>query len=109
MTTQPAQRFSEIQKNTLFLLYALELRGMAGPVPGARLLKMINDNTQGFTTHRNNYNLSCRKLVMSGHLNKFRNQSLQLAFSLTDAGREKATEIYLIKTEQNTPTNNNEG
>jgi len=106
MATKPAQRFSEIQKNTLFLLYALELKGMTGPVPGARLLKMINDNTQGFTTHRNNYNLSCRKLVMSGHLKKFRNQSLQLAFSLTDAGREKATEIYLHKTEQSTLANN---
>lgn len=94
MSQQSAQRFSAIQKNTLFLLYCLELKGIKAPVPGVKLLGMINANTTGFTTHRNNYNVSCQKMVMTGHLNKFRDQSLKLAFTLTDVGREKAKEIY---------------
>lgn len=98
MTTH--QRFSAIQKNTLFLLYALELRGTTKPVPGARLLEMINNNTMSFTTHRNNYNTSCRKLAMTGYLNIYRSQNLTLAFTLTEVGRKKAAEIYEEKSKE---------
>lgn len=86
-------RVSAIQKDLLFVLFAIEARGAAGPVPGVRLLKMINASRSA-EVFPANFRASCHTLVDHGLLQKYRSESLKLAFSLTDEGRKRAEAIY---------------
>ncbi len=82
-------RLSSTQKDVLFILYAIEAGGKAEPVPGVKILEMINSARQS-GIHGTNFRTSCHTLVENGLLNKYRNASLKLAFRLTDDGRERA-------------------
>lgn len=98
-------RLSAVQKDTLFILHAIEVRGRSNPVPGVKILQMIN-SARSDAVHGNNFRKSCSTLVEHGFLSKFRSASLQLAFKLTDVGRAKASDIYLERLEEDTPINN---
>ena len=60
-------RVSAIQKDLLFVLFAIEARGAAGPVPGVRLLKMINASRSA-EVFPANFRASCHTLVDHGLL-----------------------------------------
>ncbi|EBD8899352.1 chromosome segregation protein ParM [Salmonella enterica] len=92
-------RLSSTQKDVLFILYAIEAGGKAEPVPGVKILDMINSARQS-GIHGTNFRTSCHTLVENGLLNKYRNASLKLAFRLTDDGRERAGEIYRKRLEE---------
>lgn len=85
-------RLSSTQKDVLFILYAIEAGGKAEPVPGVKILEMINSARQS-GIHGTNFRTSCHTLVENGLLNKYRNASLKLAFRLTDDGRERRRDI----------------
>lgn len=95
--TECNQRFSSIQKNTLFLLYVLEEKGHTGPVAATELLRMQNDYAATHTIHRNNFGTSCSRLVMTGHLKKFISKGLRMSYGLSELGREKARDIHKEK------------
>lgn len=86
-------RLSATQKDVLFILYAIEAGGKADPVPGVKILEMINSARQS-GIYSTNFRTSCHKLVENGLLTKYRNVSLKLAFKLTDNGRERAGEVF---------------
>ena len=82
-------RLSSTQKDVLFILYAIEAGGKAEPVPGVKILEMINSARQS-GIHGTNFRTSCHTLVENGLLNKYRNASLKLASRWTDERRERA-------------------
>ena len=86
-------RFSSTQKDILFVLYQLELRDVVQAIPATNLLEMINQSrvVDVFAT---NFRTSCHTLHRNGFLSKYRNTSLQLAFTLTERGRMKAAEYH---------------
>lgn len=87
-------RLSSTQKDILFILYAMEDKGNVSPVPGMKILEIINNgrNTDIYDT---NFRTSCHKLNANGMIEKYRSsQSLNLAWRLSDEGRAKAIEIY---------------
>ena len=86
-------RVSAIQKDLLFVLFAIEVRGGGGPVPGVKLLRMINASRSA-EVFPANFRASCHTLVHHGLLQKYRSESLMLAFSLTYEGRKRAEAIY---------------
>jgi hypothetical protein len=89
-----AMRLSSIQKDILFLLFAIEQKGNVQPVPGMTVLKMINGSRSSeiFDT---NFRVSCHKLNEHQLIEKYRSpQSLKLAWGLSETGRTKAIEIY---------------
>ena len=92
-----SMRLSAIQKDVLFVLYALEVKGQQGPVPGMKLLKLINGQRMD-EIHASNFRISCNTLVGHTLLNRYRNSSLQLAFTLTEKGREAGGKLYLQRT-----------
>ncbi|GIU51528.1 hypothetical protein TUM4438_41460 [Shewanella sairae] len=88
-------RISSVQKDILFVLYQLELRGVVKPIAATDILMMVNQsrNTEVFGT---NFRVSCHKLNEHGLVHMHRNlKSLTLSFRLTDAGREKASKLKM--------------
>lgn len=89
-----AIRISESQSNTLLALHMIEQQGKTAPVPAMRLYditcKISNKMTMPLKC---NYRKSCHKLVEHGYLNLYRNDRFEMAFSLTDQGREKGANI----------------
>ncbi|WP_283631236.1 chromosome segregation protein ParM [Shewanella baltica] len=92
-------RLSSTQKDVLFILYAIEAGGKAEPVPGIKILEMINSARQS-GIYGTNFRISCHTLVENGLLKKYRDTSLKLAFKLTEYGRKRAEEIYLKRLEE---------
>jgi DNA-binding transcriptional regulator PaaX len=87
-------RLGATQRDVLFILVALELKGRDKPFSAIELLKLINMN-KGNPIHGNNLRDGCHKLVANGLIMKFRcSSTLQLAFKLSEKGRELAKAIY---------------
>ena len=83
-------RISSIQKDILFVLYQLELRGVVKPIAATDILKML-DQSRDTAVFGTNFRVSCHKLNENGLVHMHRNlKSLKLSFRLTDLGREKA-------------------
>lgn len=86
-------RLSALQKNTLFILYVLQQRGKRDPIPGIDILAMINKGREQ-KVFPQNFRASCHTLVENQLISKFRSSSLQLAFTLAEAGEEPAEREY---------------
>lgn len=86
-------RLSATQKDTLFVLYALELGGKTDPAPAVDLLKLVNKG-RDVPVFSSNFRASCDIMKNNSLLSKYRSQSLQSAFRLTEKGRELAKAIY---------------
>ncbi|MBY0419380.1 MAG: chromosome segregation protein ParM [Pararheinheimera sp.] len=94
-----AFRLSKLQKNTLFILYALQQRGKRDPIPGVDILAMINKGRE-LKVFPPNFRASCHTLVANQLIRKYRSDSLQLAFTLTEAGQEPAEREYKERVKQ---------
>lgn len=92
-------RLSELQKNTLFILYVLQQRGKRDPIPGVDILAMINKGRE-LPVFPQNFRASCHTLVENQLIRKFRSCSLQLAFTLAEAGQEPAEREYKERVKQ---------
>lgn len=92
-------RLSATQKDVLYILFSIEARGRFDPVPGMKLLELLN-LTRSSEVHDKNFRTSCHTLVTNGLLDKYRSSTLMLAFKLTADGREKANEIYQARIEE---------
>lgn len=86
-------RLSAIQKDILFILFAIEQRGNSAPVPGTNILAMINGN-RSLEIFDTNFRASCHKLNKNDLIGKYRSASLKLAWALSESGRVKASEIF---------------
>ena len=86
-------RLSFIQKDVLFLLYAIEQKGGTKPVGSMSLLTIINDSRNSAIADKN-FRPSCHKLVDNGLLELHRGKALKLHWKLTSTGRERAEAIY---------------
>ena len=84
-------RISAVQKDTLFLLYAFELKQHA-VVRQTVLFKIIRKQVRD--VFPNNYSTSCRTLAANGLVMLERDGSQRLWLSLTEAGRNHAKVIY---------------
>jgi len=75
-------RISTIQKDILFVLYALEQKGTQAPVGGINLLLMINKSrtSELFDT---NFRTSCHTLNDNNLSDKYRSSSLKLAWVIS--------------------------
>ncbi|EHI8346934.1 chromosome segregation protein ParM [Salmonella enterica] len=90
----PSMRLSGVQKDVLFVLYGLAERQLAGPFPAMQLFSILNKGRLQPVADTN-FRRSCHTLNRHGLLSKYRdNQSLTLAFGLTEAGLEIAREVY---------------
>lgn len=90
-------RISATQKNILIALYALEKHGRIRPIPSMDLLKMINRGREAASdvpVHATNFRAGCHTMVENKLIDKFRSQSLKLAFKLTDTGRPLAERYF---------------
>ena len=92
-------RLSAIQKDVLYILFSIEARRRFDPVPGMKLLEMLN-LTRSKEINDRNFRISCHTLVTHGLLSKYRSSTLMLAFTLTTDGRDKAKEIYQARSEE---------
>lgn len=87
-------RLSSIQKDTLFILYAIEQKGFKDPIPSMKVLNMINGSRSSLIADTN-FRASCHTLNDNGMIEKFRcPTSLMLSWSLSESGRNKASEIF---------------
>ena len=86
-------RLSKIQKDILFVLFALEQNGKQEPVTGMNILSIIN-SVSAVELYDTNFRTSCHTLNSNKLLNKYRTSSLKLAWTLTEAGREFACNIF---------------
>lgn len=86
-------RLSAIQKDVLFILYAIEQKGNSLPVPSVIVLNMLNKSRTA-DVFDSNFRASCHKLNEHKMIDKYRSQSLKLAWGLSELGRNKAAEIY---------------
>lgn len=86
-------RLSAGQKNILFVLYMLEMKEIH-PVGLMKLLTLINQGRDN-EIHPNNFRTSVHTLCKNQYLNKYRDPSLKLAVTLTDQGRDHASEMYV--------------
>jgi hypothetical protein len=95
MNNQVSTRLSGVQKDILFVLYGLtERKNVDGPIPAMQLLDILNRGRFNPVADTN-FRRSCHTLTQHGLLNKYRDrQSLKLAFGLTNAGNEKAQDVY---------------
>ena len=100
-------RLSAIQKDVLFVLYAMEQKGQSGPVPGMKLFTLINGQRMA-DIHASNFRISCNTLVANALLNRYRNGSLQLAFTLTEKGRVVGGKLYQQRTAELANSTNGE-
>ncbi|MFV0262046.1 MAG: chromosome segregation protein ParM [Kluyvera sp.] len=90
-------RLSAIQKDLLFVLYALRERNPDQTViPSVRLFRMLEQNSRK-TFFATNFRTSCHTLHRHGLLSKYRNASMKLAFGLTDTGADIARDIYTAR------------
>jgi hypothetical protein len=90
-------RISATQKNTLIALYALEQHGRIRPIPSVDLLKMVNRGREAageLPAYATNFRAGCHTMVENKLIDKYRSQSLQLAFKLTDTGRPLAERYF---------------
>lgn len=85
-------RISDLQRKVLLVLCELEARGHNSPLPVMQLLRMLNA-ASGKDIYDTNLRTSLHTLHRNGLVQKYRNASLNLAFSLTDTGRRKAAAI----------------
>lgn len=85
-------RISELQRKVLLVLSALEARGHDAPLPVMQLLSLLNAAASK-DIYANNLRSSLHTLHRYGLVQKYRNPSLNLAFTLTDVGRRKAEAI----------------
>lgn len=92
-------RLSALQKDLLFVLNDLEGKGREGPIPGVKLLAIIN-SVRSQPVFATNFRTSCHTLVKNGLLIKFRSNSLQLAFCLSETGRTAGAAIYEQRLEE---------
>ncbi len=90
-------RLSRTQKEVLFILYAIEVRGNKDPVPATAILRIVNKGreTQIFPS---NFRAGLHTMVSNGLLLKYRADSLQLAFRLSEDGRNEGQYIYQERT-----------
>lgn len=87
-------RLGATQRDVLFILFVLETKGKRSPFPAVELLALIN-KSRNTPIHGNNLRDGCHKMLESGLISKYRNpHSLQLAFTLSDQGRDTARLIY---------------
>lgn len=83
-------RISSVQKDILFVLYQLELRGVDKPIAATAILMMINQS-RPIAVFGANFRASCHKLHQNGLIHMHRDlKSLTLSFRLTEFGRERA-------------------
>jgi len=92
MNKETTMRISELQRKVLLVLSELEARGHYSPLPVMQLLKLLNAATSK-DIYDTNLRTSLHTLHRNGLVQKYRNASLNLAFSLTDTGRRKAAAI----------------
>ena len=85
-------RISELQRKVLLILSELEARGHDSPLPVMQLLKLLN-SASSKDIYDTNLRTSLHTLHRNGLLHKYRNASLNLAFSLTETGRRRAAAI----------------
>lgn len=86
-------RLSATQKDILFVLFAIENSGNTSPVPSINIFNMIN-GSRSIEIFDSNFRASCHKLNDNNLIGKYRSQSLKLAWSLSESGRTKASEIF---------------
>ena len=83
-------RISSIQKDILFVLYQLELRGLVKPIAATDILSMLNQS-RDIAVFGTNFRTSCHTLHKNGLLHMHRDlKTLKLSFRLTELGRERA-------------------
>lgn len=85
-------RISRNQRRALFLLLALEERGIKKPIPFCDLLKMVNRDLIN-PVARQNFYAGLKTARDNGLLVVLRDRTLKLHAALTEDGREKAREI----------------
>lgn len=87
-------RLSSIQKDILFILFAVEQKGKLDPIPGVTVMKMVN-SSRSCEVFDSNFRVSCHKLNEHGLIERYRSaRSLRLAWGLSEVGRQKAKEVY---------------
>ncbi|MDT8850246.1 chromosome segregation protein ParM [Pantoea dispersa] len=92
MNKEAAMRISELQRKVLLVLSELEARGHDSPLPVMQLLKLLN-SASCKDIYDTNLRTSLHTLHRNGLVQKYRNASLHLAFSLTETGRRRAAAI----------------
>lgn len=86
-------RISKTQEDVLLTLLAIESKGIDQPIPATGILKIVND-TRDVEIFGSAFRSSMHTLVRHKLINKHRNMhTARLAFMLSNAGREKASEI----------------
>ncbi|WP_324022372.1 chromosome segregation protein ParM (plasmid) [Pantoea sp. JZ29] len=85
-------RISGLQRKVLLILSELEARGHDAPLPVMQLLKILNTASPK-EIYDTNLRTSLHTLHRNGLVHKYRNASLNLAFSLTETGRRRAAAI----------------
>lgn len=85
-------RISKLQRKVLLVLSALDTRGHDEPLPIMQLLSLLNAAASK-DIYATNLRTSLHTLHRYGLVQKYRNASLNLAFTLTDTGRRKAEAI----------------
>lgn len=92
MNKETAMRISELQRKVLLVLSELEARGHDSPLPVMQLLKLLN-SASSKDIYDTNLRTSLHTLHRNGLVEKYRNPSLNLAFTLTETGRRRAAAI----------------
>lgn len=92
-------RLSAVQKDVLFVLYALRERGKTTATPATALLKIINKGRE-IPLFATNFRTSCHTLAENGLTKMYRNESLKLYFELSESGLEVAKDIYNERTKE---------
>lgn len=88
-------RLSSIQKNVLFVLFAIEQRNGKGTYVKCAALNSILNNSRTNPIIPNNFRVSCHTLVENGLLISNREGNLELLFALSDDGRLIANKIHI--------------
>jgi hypothetical protein len=86
-------RLSFVQKDILFILYAIELKGNVDPVRSMSILTTINDTRNSCVADRN-FRVSCHTLRKNELIVEYRTRSRTLAWKLTPGGKDIASSIY---------------
>lgn len=85
-------RISALQRRVLWVFATLESKGHKQPLPVMDLLGMLN-RALSRDIYATNLRASLHTLHKHGLLIKYRNDSLHLAFTLSDYGRRKVAEL----------------
>lgn len=86
-------RISVIQKDILFVLYALKVRGHTSSVASTRLLSLINGQ-RGQDIHSSNFRASCHTMAVHKLVILSYSKSLKLLVGLSIDGLTVGGEIY---------------